>query len=76
LVRAVPTIMRRTVKELKRKAVRGVPITRKTAAVTAAKQVRRVLGSPRVCHAAITRNVKVSRSYKRPHGWRRRRAVR
>jgi hypothetical protein len=65
-VRAVPSIMRRTVKDLKRQAARGIPITRKRAARAAAKQVRRVLSSPRACAAAITRNVKVSRAYKKP----------
>jgi hypothetical protein len=66
MVRAVPSIMRRTVKDLKRQAARGIPITRKRAARAAAKQVRKVLSSPRACAAAITRNVKVSRAYKRP----------
>jgi hypothetical protein len=80
LVRAVPSIMRRTVKDLKRQAARGVPITRRHAARAAAKQVRRVLGSPRAAAAAITRNVKVSRAYQRPRrtsqssGFRRRRS--
>jgi hypothetical protein len=64
-VRTVPTIMRRTVKDLKRQAAKGIPITRKTAARAAAKQVRRVLGSPKACRAAIMRNAKVSRRYKR-----------
>jgi hypothetical protein len=66
VVRVVPTIMRRTVKDLKRQAARGIPITRKHAGRAAAKQVRRVLSSPRACAAAITRNVRVSRRYKRP----------
>lgn len=65
-VRAVPTIMRRSVKNLKRQAARGIPITRRRAARAVAKQVRRVLSNPRACAAAITRNVKVSRAYKRP----------
>ena len=65
-VRVVPTIVRRAVKDLKRQAAKGIPITRKRAAVAAAKQVRKVLGSPKACAAAITRNVKVSRAYKRP----------
>jgi len=65
-VRVVPTIVRRAVKDLKRQAAKGIPITRKTAARAAAKQVRKVLGSPRACAAAITRNVKVSRAYRRP----------
>jgi hypothetical protein len=66
MVRVVPTIMRRAVKDLKRQASKGIPITRKRAARAAAKQVRRVLSSPHACRAAITRNIKVSRAYKRP----------
>ena len=66
VVRVVPTIMRRAVKDLKRQAAKGIPITRRRAARAAVKQVRRVLSSPRACTAAITRNVKVSRAYKRP----------
>ena len=44
-VRAVPTIMRRTVKSLKRQAAKGMKITRRRAGRTAATQVRRVLGN-------------------------------
>jgi hypothetical protein len=66
LVRAVPTIVRRTVKDLKRHAAKGKPVTRRTAARAAAKQVKRVLGSPKASAAAIGRNLKVSKSYKRP----------
>lgn len=66
MVRLVPTIMRRAVKDLKRQAAKGIPITRKRAARAAAKQVRRVLSSPKACTAGITRNIKVSRAYKRP----------
>jgi hypothetical protein len=66
MVRAVPTIVRRTVKDLKRQAAKGKRITRKTAARTAAKHVKRVLSSPKACTAAISRNLKVSKSYKRP----------
>jgi hypothetical protein len=66
VVRVVPTVMRRAVKDLKRQAAKGVRITRKRAARAVAKQVRRVLGSPRACAAAMTRNVKVTRAYKRP----------
>ena len=46
LVRTVPTIVRRTVKDLKRQAASGVPLTRRKVALTAAKQVQRVLSSP------------------------------
>jgi hypothetical protein len=66
LVRTVPTILRRTVKQLKRRAAAGQPVTRKAAARAAAREVRRVLSSPKACGAAIKRNVKVSRIYKRP----------
>src|SRR5205823_12739935 len=48
-VRAVPTIMRRTVQALKRQAASGQPITRGTAARVAANQVQRVLGNPSAC---------------------------
>lgn len=65
LVRAVPTVLRRTIKDLKRQAARGVKVTRRTAARAAAKQVRRVLGSHRACTAAVVKNVKASKAYKR-----------
>jgi hypothetical protein len=65
-VKAGPTIMRRTVKSLKRQAAKGAPITRRRAARAMATQVRRVLGSPKAARAAIVRNTKVSRRYKRP----------
>jgi hypothetical protein len=76
LVRAVPTVVRRTIRDLRRRAAKGVPITRRTAARIAAKQVRRVLGSPKACTAAIVRNLRVSKAYKRPRRIRRRRAMR
>jgi hypothetical protein len=75
-VRAVPAIIRRTVKDLKRQAAKGKPITRRVAARAAAKQVKKVLSSPKVCTAAVSRNVKVSRAYKRPIRMRRRLTVR
>ena len=60
-VRAVPTIMRRTVVTLKRRAAAGRPITRRAAGRVAAGQVRRVLGTPSACAAAIRQNVRVTR---------------
>ena len=75
-VKAVPTIMRRTVKSLKRQAAKGKKITRRRAAHTAARQVRRVLGSRKAASAAIRRNIKVSRRYRRPHRRMRRRLQR
>jgi hypothetical protein len=65
-VKAVPTIMRRTVKSLKRQARKGMPITKRRVARTVAKHVHRVLGRPKTCAAAIVRNTKVVRRYKRP----------
>ena len=70
-VRTVPTIMRRTVRSLKQQAAAGRPITRRTAARTAATQVRRVLSNPTACAAAIKKNVIASRKMAAP----RRRAV-
>jgi hypothetical protein len=60
-VRAVPTIMRRTVSTLKRQAAAGQPITRRAAARAASVEVRRVLSSPSACAAAIRQNVRASR---------------
>ena len=61
LVRAVPTIMRRTVASLKRQAAAGKPVTRRAAGRAAATEVRRVLGSPSACAAAIRQNVRSAR---------------
>jgi hypothetical protein len=60
-VRAVPTIMRRTVTTLKRQAAAGQPITRRAAGRAAAVEVRRVLGSPSACAAAMRQNVRATR---------------
>jgi hypothetical protein len=60
-VRAVPTIMRRTVASLKRQAAAGKPVTRRAAGHAAAVEVRRVLGSPSACAAAIRQNVRSAR---------------
>jgi hypothetical protein len=65
-VRAVPTIVRRTVQTLKRQAAAGQPITRRAAARAAAIQVRRVLANPRACAAAIQQNVRAARALRRP----------
>jgi len=60
-VRAIPTIVRRTVNTLKRQAAAGMPITRRAAGRVAATQVRRVLGNPAACTAAIAQNVRANR---------------
>lgn len=64
-VRAIPTIVQRTIKTLKRNAAAGRPITRRAVAQATASQVRKVLGSPKICTAAIAKNVKASRVVKR-----------
>jgi hypothetical protein len=71
LVRAVPSIMRRSVRNLKRRAAAGRPITRRAAARTTAREVRRVLGSPRLVRASLVRNRRTSRAirrHRRAHG--------
>ena len=73
-VKAVPTIMRRTVKSLKRQARKGLPITRRRVASTVSKQLNRVLGRPKAAAAAIVRNSKVTRRLKRAPRRRRSRA--
>jgi hypothetical protein len=60
-VRAVPTIMRRTIATLRRQAAAGKPVTRQVAGRAAAVEVRRVLGSPSACAAAIRQNVRSAR---------------
>ena len=60
-VRAVPTIMRRTVVALKRQAAAGRPVTSRAAGRAAAVEVRRVLSSPAACAAAIRQNVRSAR---------------
>jgi hypothetical protein len=60
-VGTVPQIVRRAARDMKRQAASGRPITRRAAAVATAKQVRRVLGNPTACAAAIRKNVSASR---------------
>ncbi len=74
-VRAVPTIMRRTVRSLKKQAAAGKPITRRTAARAATAQVRRVLGSPSAARAAVARNMRASRTVGGGGASRRHRAI-
>jgi hypothetical protein len=61
-VRAVPTIVRRAVRDLKRQAAAGQPITRRSAARATVRQMQRVLGSPTACAAAIRQNVRATRT--------------
>ncbi len=65
VIRAVPTIVRRTTRILARRAAAGQPVTRRTAARVMAAQTRRVMGNPRVCAAALRRNVRGTRAIRR-----------
>lgn len=64
-VRAVPTVVRRTVQVLQNQAASGRPITRATAARAAATQVRRVIGNPTACAAAISQNIRATRALRK-----------
>ena len=62
-VRAVPTIIRRTVNTVKRQAAVGKPITRQDAwPAPPPRQVRRSWEARRLCTAAIAQNVRASRN--------------
>jgi hypothetical protein len=74
IVRVVPTIIRRTVRSLRRSAAAGRPITRRRAGAIMARQTRRVLSSPRYCSAVLRRNIRASRAVIRPRA-RRARAI-
>jgi hypothetical protein len=65
VVRAVPSIVRRTTRTLRQRAAAGQPITRRTAARAMATQTRRVLSSPRTCAAAMQRNIRATRAVRR-----------
>jgi hypothetical protein len=64
-IRAVPTIVRISGSQLARRAARGRPITRKSAARVMARNTRRILGNPRLCTAAMKRNVRSARTIRR-----------
>jgi hypothetical protein len=61
-VRVVPTIVRRTVRTLRRSVAAGQPITRRRAGAIMARQTRRVLSSPGYCAAVLRRNVRATRA--------------
>ena len=68
VVRAVPTIVRRSTRILAQRARQGRPITRRTAGRVMAIQTGKVLTNPRLCAAAIARNAKAVRRAVRPVG--------
>jgi hypothetical protein len=63
LVRAVPTIVRRTTASLARRVARGQPVTARTAVRTLAGQTARVLSSPQQCVHAYRRSRALDRRY-------------
>lgn len=75
-LRTLPTIIKRTVTQVKKHAAAGRPVTRKLVGRIAARQVGKVLGSPKICTAAMVRNVRSSRAMKRSRRPLKRAAVR
>ena len=65
LVRAVPTIVRRTTASLARRAARGQAVTPRTAVRTLAGQTARVLSDPQQCVHAYRRSRALDRRYHR-----------
>jgi hypothetical protein len=63
LVRAVPTIMRRTAASVAQQAARGRPVTPTTAVRTLARQTARVLSSPQKCTQAWKRSRSLDRRF-------------
>ncbi|HEV8559443.1 MAG TPA: hypothetical protein VGR06_24135 [Actinophytocola sp.] len=63
LVRALPTVVRRTAQCLGRQAADGRPITPRTAVRTLAAQTAGVLGNPRQCAAAYRRSRALDRRF-------------
>jgi hypothetical protein len=65
LVRALPTIVRRTVADLGRQGTSGRPVTVEGAMRTLARQTRGVLSQPHRCQAALRRSAAADRRFHR-----------
>lgn len=74
VVRAIPTIVRRTRAILKRCAAKGRPINRKLIGRVMSSQVRQVLSNPRTTTRAILNNVRGTSAARRGGSTRRRRS--
>jgi len=72
---ALPSLVRRSVNDMKRQAAKGRKVTRRTAARATARQVNTLFRRPKVLRTALARNARASRAMKRA-GARRHRAVR
>jgi hypothetical protein len=70
-VRVVPSIVARTAKVLARRAAAGKPQTPAAAARIMRRQIKRVLGNPTTCGAAIIRNLRGARKVRLAHTRRR-----
>ena len=68
LVRAMPTVVRRTTQTLARQAQQGRPVTPQGAARTLARQTQRVISSPRQCAQAYQRSRALDRQFHRAAG--------
>jgi hypothetical protein len=64
-VRAVPTIVRRTVRSLNSQAAAGVPVTQRALTGAATTQARQVLANPSLWAAGISGNLRINRN---PYG--------
>ena len=58
IVKVVPTIQKKTVAALAKKALKGKPVSKKTAVRVMAKQAKRILKSPKKAAAAIKKNTR------------------
>jgi hypothetical protein len=68
LVRALPTVVRRTTATLARQAQQGRRVTPQAAVRTLARQTSRVIGSPAQCAQAYRRSRALDRTYHRSAG--------
>lgn len=68
LVRAMPTVVRRTAQTLTRQAQQGRPVTPQRAAQTLARQTQRVISNPRQCAQAYQRSRALDRQFHRAAG--------
>ncbi len=68
LVKAVPSIARRTVGSIARQAAKGRPVTQKTAVKTLATQTRHVLAHPQRRRNTLRRHQRLERTFHRGYG--------
>jgi hypothetical protein len=73
LVRAIPTVVRRTAANIAQQVARGQPVTAQGAVRTLARQTARVIGSPQQSAAAWQRSRALDRRYHQAAGGMRRR---